>query len=77
MTDFSQIRSALAVALQDDIAQVQVVRANELHCRIARGAGPRLAQMLRAAFQTELALMVANDRRADQVSLDEIERVRI
>ena len=66
MTDFSQIRSALAVALQDDIAQVQVVRANELHCRIARGAGPRLAQMLRAAFQTELALMVANDRRADQ-----------
>ena len=66
MTDFSQLELALADTLQDDVTEVRAVRANELHCQITRGAAPRLALMLRAAFQTELALMVANDRRADQ-----------
>ena len=66
MADFSQLQSALADALQNDVTQVHVARANELHCQLARGAAPRLAQRLRTDFQTELALMVANDRRADQ-----------
>ncbi len=66
MTDFSHLQVALANDLQGDVAQMSVQRSNELHCQLARGAAPRLARLLRASFQTELVLMVANDRRADQ-----------
>ncbi len=63
--DFSQLRNALAMTLADRCRQVQVRRDKELHCQLARGAAPQLAQLLRTQFQTELTLMVANDRRAD------------
>ncbi len=65
MTDFSVLQTALLTTLADRCQDVQVRRGNELHCRLARGAAPQLAQLLRSQFQTELALMVANDRRAD------------
>lgn len=66
MTDFSPLQASLAAALGERRHNVQVRRGNELHCQIARGAAPQLAQTLRAGFQTELALVVANDRRADR-----------
>lgn len=66
MIDFSLLQSVLAVDLQGQLTDVQVKRGRELHCRIPRGLAPKLAEVLRREFQTELTLMVANDRRADK-----------
>jgi len=65
MTDFTRLQSALAENFQGRTADIRVRRGNELHFQIARGDALRLAEILRADFQAELALMVANDRRAD------------
>lgn len=62
MTDFSALKSALAGHFEGKAADVRIVRSNELHCGIARGAARRLAGILRTDFGAELALMVANDR---------------
>ena len=66
MSNFSLLKSVLAVDLQGRVTDVQVKRGNELHCRIGRAVAPKLAEVLRREFQTELTLMVATDRRADK-----------
>jgi Ni,Fe-hydrogenase III large subunit/Ni,Fe-hydrogenase III component G len=66
MSDLSQVQSAIARYLDSRVDEIHIARGNELHCRIQRGAAPRLANLLRAEFHTELVLMVANDRRADE-----------
>jgi Ni,Fe-hydrogenase III large subunit/Ni,Fe-hydrogenase III component G len=66
MTDFTRLKSALLENFSDRVAGLEVKRGNELHCRIARGDAPRLAEILRRDFQTELTLMLAVDRRADK-----------
>jgi len=66
MTDFSRLRSALAENFPGRAGQVVSRRENELHFQIDRGDAPRLAEILRADFNTELGLMAANDRRADR-----------
>jgi Ni,Fe-hydrogenase III large subunit/Ni,Fe-hydrogenase III component G len=62
MTDFSALQAAFARNFYGNITDVHIERGNELHCRIARGAAQRLAALLRADFEAELALMAANDR---------------
>jgi len=66
MSDLSQLQQALADALPAAVSELRVVRAHELHCRLARGAAPQVAKLLRNEYQSELALLVANDRRADR-----------
>ncbi len=66
MSDLSQVQSAIARYLNSRVDEIHITRGNELHCRIQRGAAPRLAGLLRAEFHAELVLMVANDRRADK-----------
>lgn len=66
MKNLSHLQSILSDQLQDQITQVRILRGNELHFQIARGAAIHLAEILRNEFQTELTLMVANDRRADR-----------
>src|SRR6266567_1498076 len=66
MSDLSQVQSAIARYLESRADEIRITRGNELHCRIQRGAAPRLAGLLRAEFHAELVLMVANDRRADR-----------
>ena len=62
MTDFSSLQSAIAKHFEGKTTDVHVVRGNELHCHIARGAARRLAGLLRTDFGADLLLMVANDR---------------
>src|SRR4030095_12358593 len=62
MTDFSILQTALAGQFGARITDVHVERGNELHCRISRGTARRLAELLRADFGAELALICANDR---------------
>lgn len=66
MSDLSQVQNAIEQYLDSRVYEIQTPRGNELHCRIQRGAAPRLASLLRAEFQAELVLIVANDRRADK-----------
>ena len=61
MTDFSQLRAALAEKFQDQVVNVHVQRGNELHFHIDRGEIPKLAELLGYQFPAELILMVAND----------------
>lgn len=70
MTDLAHLQPALANALDNRVTNFRLQRGNELHCQIERGMAPLLAQMLRADFQTELTLMVANDRSADLGKLE-------
>ncbi|GAB4548514.1 MAG: NADH-quinone oxidoreductase subunit C [Anaerolineales bacterium] len=66
MTDFTQLQSTLTENLQERICNFRVLRGNELHFQISRGCALQLAKTLRADFNAELRLMVANDRRADK-----------
>jgi Ni,Fe-hydrogenase III large subunit/Ni,Fe-hydrogenase III component G len=66
MTDFSSLTTALAEKLPGQITAVRQVRDRELHLKIAPGAAPALAELMRADFGVELGLMLANDRRADK-----------
>ena len=66
MTDFSRLQSALAENFQGRATNLRIRRGNELHFQIARGAAPRLAEILRADFNAELTLIAANDRQADK-----------
>ncbi len=70
MTNFTHLQSVVTNTLGHRVTTLRVLRGNELHCQIERGAAPALAQLLRAEFQTELVLMVANDRRADLGGLE-------
>jgi len=64
--DLSQVQKAVSTYLEGRVYEINLTRGNELHCRIQRGAAPRLANLLRAEFSADLILMVANDRRADK-----------
>jgi Ni,Fe-hydrogenase III large subunit/Ni,Fe-hydrogenase III component G len=66
MTDLAQVPTALENQLNGRATNLHIRRGNELHIRIARDDAPRLAETLRADFEAELILMVANDRRADK-----------
>lgn len=66
MTDFTRLQLALVENFKGRATNVRVLRENELHFQIARGDAKRLAAILRADFNAELTLMVANDRRADK-----------
>lgn len=66
MRDLSQVQSAITTYLGSRVSEVNVIRGNELHCGIQRGAAPLLASLLRAEFSADLILMVAGDRRADK-----------
>lgn len=65
MSDLVQLQQALTAALPAEVSDFHTPRPQQLYCRLARGAAPHLAKLLRADYQTELALLVANDRRAD------------
>lgn len=66
MTNFTQLQSSLAENFKNRVKNVHILRNNELHFEIARGAALNLAKILHADFNAELRLMVANDRRADK-----------
>lgn len=66
MRDLSQVQSAITTYLGSRVSEVNVIRGNELHCGIQRGAAPLLASLLRAEFSADLILMVASDRRGDK-----------
>ncbi|HEU4341433.1 MAG TPA: NADH-quinone oxidoreductase subunit C [Candidatus Binatia bacterium] len=70
MTDFRQLRSALAEKLKRRTVNVHVRRGNELHFEIDRADVLDLATILHSDFRAELMLMVANDRRADKGSFE-------
>jgi Ni,Fe-hydrogenase III large subunit/Ni,Fe-hydrogenase III component G len=59
----------LASRLGDRVRDRAVRRGNELHCGLARGATPALAEVLRGAG-AELLLLVASDRRADRAAFE-------
>ncbi len=66
MTKFTQLQSALAKNFHERISNVHILRENELHFQISPGDAIPLAKILHADFDSELRLMVANDRRADK-----------
>lgn len=66
MNQLTRVQSAMLAQFGGRVSGLQLKRGNELHCRIARGDAPALSELLRRDFQTELILMVANDRRADK-----------
>ncbi len=67
MTNFVHLPAALLERLLiSGVSDVHQHRGNELHLRITDAAVQPLAELLRADFGAELALMVANDRRADR-----------
>ena len=70
MMDFTRLQSALTENLDGRAGDFCIRRENELHFQLARGAAPRLAEILRSDFGAELALMVANDRRAGKGLLE-------
>jgi len=66
MTDFNRLQSALAENFHERISNIHILRGNELHFQISPGDAIPLAKILHADFDSELRLMVANDRRADK-----------
>jgi Ni,Fe-hydrogenase III large subunit/Ni,Fe-hydrogenase III component G len=66
MTRLPQLSGALAEELAPHVADVRVVRGNELHCSVHPAAIPALARLLRAGFDGELIFMAAADRRPDR-----------
>jgi Ni,Fe-hydrogenase III component G len=66
MTRLELLTRALTEELADRVADMHVVRDNELHCSIHRPAVPALARCLRHGFSAELVFMAAADRRADR-----------
>jgi Ni,Fe-hydrogenase III large subunit/Ni,Fe-hydrogenase III component G len=66
MRNLSEVQRTIEQYLEVRVDEIHITRGNELHCRIQRGAAPRLAGLLRHEFHAELVLMVANDRRADK-----------
>jgi Ni,Fe-hydrogenase III large subunit/Ni,Fe-hydrogenase III component G len=64
MMDLSGIVEMLPRIANGAIADARIVRGNEIHCRIARGAVQELGTVLHVQFHAELLLMVAEDRRS-------------
>lgn len=48
------------------VADVRLVRGNEVHCAVRPAAVPAMARLLRIGFGAELAFMAAEDRRAER-----------
>ncbi len=63
MTDFAQVVARLS-AEGSPLGATSVIRGNELHGRLAPGGARQLAEHLHSETGAELALMVAEDRRA-------------
>ncbi len=66
MSNFSRLQKTLTEQFKGRATNLRVGRGNELHLQILHGNVSRLAKFLRNDFQTELMLMVANDRRSDK-----------
>ena len=58
--------SVLGEKHADRVADLRLVRGNELHCSVRPPAVPALASLLRMGFGAELMFMAATDRRADR-----------
>ncbi len=63
MTDLTRVLEMLPRVADGAVTGVRVVRGNEIHCQVARGAVRELGTALHAEFGAELLLMVAEDRR--------------
>ncbi|MBI1959248.1 MAG: NADH-quinone oxidoreductase subunit C, partial [Candidatus Rokubacteria bacterium] len=66
MIRLSELTEALTETLADRVAELRVVRGNELHCSVRPLAVAALAVLLRRGFGAELVFMAAADRRADR-----------
>ena len=67
MSNSAHLLAALLERLPiSGVSDVHQRRGNELHLRVTDAAVQPLAELLRADFGAELALMAANDRRADR-----------
>ena len=66
MTRLPQLMSVLGEKHADRVADLRLVRGNELHCSVRPPAVPALASLLRMGFGAELMFMAATDRRADR-----------
>jgi Ni,Fe-hydrogenase III large subunit/Ni,Fe-hydrogenase III component G len=70
MTRLLQLTNVLTEKLTDRVADVRLLRDNELHCSVRPAAVPALAGLLRMGFGAELVFMAAADRRADRGVFD-------
>ena len=66
MSRLVEVMAVLGAELGGRVRDVRIVRGNELHCSVDPPAVVLLSGLLRKGFGAELALMVANDRRADR-----------
>ncbi|MEK7372400.1 MAG: NADH-quinone oxidoreductase subunit C [candidate division NC10 bacterium] len=66
MIRLSELTEALTETLADRVAELRLVRGNELHCSVRPLAVAALAALLRRGFGAELVFMAAADRRADR-----------
>lgn len=66
MNKISHLQTTLAELLPEQLSHFRTLRGNELHCQVTREGILSLAEILRERFATELALMAANDRRAEK-----------
>ncbi len=66
MTRLPQLLSLLAEKHTDHVADVHLVRHNELHCSVLPPGVHALAVLLRIGFGAELIFMAAADRRQDR-----------
>ena len=66
MTSLAELTQVLREKLADRVADVRLVRENELHCSVRPLAVHALAALLRMGFHAELLFMAAADRRTDR-----------
>lgn len=66
MTRLTELAHVLTQTAADRVADVRMVRGNELHCSVRPPGVGALADLLRTRFGTELLFMAAADRRADR-----------
>lgn len=66
MTRLPQLLGLLAERHDDHVANVHLVRQNELHCSVRPQGVHTLTRTLRMGFGTELIFMAATDRRQDR-----------
>jgi Ni,Fe-hydrogenase III large subunit/Ni,Fe-hydrogenase III component G len=70
MSRLLQLAGTLAEQRSARVADVRVVRGNELHCSVHPAAIPALARLLRTGFGSELIFMAAVDRRPDRAGFE-------
>jgi len=66
MNNFLNLQTTLAAQFEGRVSRMQVRRGNELHLQVERGEALALANLLHNDFNAVLALMVANDCRANR-----------